>query len=203
ARFLTPALIAVIIFMACGTKLLYNSNRIVGAAVAVMLVVWMFAIIHPIIDQRHDYSGQKEFALWIASVTEEDSILVTTDQGFFYSFYTGRPVIHDPDPSKDKGGWIGHYQAGSQQDVQEFIRLIHGFLQNGTPVYMAESGIGYDPQGIFRKALQENFDIYPVDSKMNEAYSQNTLQFQKYEEKLFRLAEKGSANQNQGIMNNT
>lgn len=139
----------------------------------------MFAVIYPIIEYRHNYSGQKEYALWVASVTEPTSILITTDEGFFYTFYTGRP-------------FIGHYYSGTDDEIANFIEIMHNYLQKGVPVYMAESGIGYDPDGRFRKALQDNFDIYVVGSKTNEAYSQNTLQFQLYEEKLLRIVEKKS-----------
>lgn len=190
-RFLTDALIALVIIMAFGCKLLYNSKKIIGIAVFIALVVWMFMVIYPIIEYRHNYSGQKEFALWVGSVTEPDSMLVTTDEGFFYTFYTGRKIINDP-LTYETGGWIGHYYSGSDAEVADFINILHNYLKKGTKVYIAESGIGYDPDGRFRKALQENFDIYLVGSKTNEGYSQNTLQMQLYEEKVFKIAEKKS-----------
>ncbi|PIN86279.1 hypothetical protein COV19_05720 [Candidatus Woesearchaeota archaeon CG10_big_fil_rev_8_21_14_0_10_44_13] len=181
ARFLTSALIAILILAACGCKLLYNSNRILGLAVVIGLVVWMFTTIYPVLEYRHNYSGQKEFALWAGSMTEPNSILISTDEGFFYEFYTGKK-------------FIGHYYSGSDDEIANFIDILHNYLQKGVPVYMAQSGIGYDPDGRFTKELLKNFDVYVVGSKTNEAYSQNTLQLQLYDEKLFKLVEKSNPN---------
>lgn len=176
-RFLSDALVVLIILMAAGCYVIYHNNKIAGALLVIALVVMMFIKIYPIIEYRHDYSGQKEFALWVASIAEPNSIFITTDEGFFYEFYTGRK-------------FIGHYYSGSDEEIESFMSVLLTSLQKGVPVYMAESGIGYDPDGRFRKALIDNFDIYLVGSKTNEGYSQNTLQFQLYEEKLFKLAEK-------------
>lgn len=176
-RFLSDALIALIIFMAAGCYVIYQNSKLFGIIFAAALIVMMFITIYPIIEYRHNYSGQKEFALWVASVTEPSSILITTDEGFFYQFYTGRP-------------FIGHYYSGTDDEIANFIEIMHNYLQKGVPVYMSEAGIGYDPDGRFGKALMDNFDIYVVGSKTNEAYGQNTLQFQLYEEKLLRIEEK-------------
>ncbi|MFC1729989.1 phospholipid carrier-dependent glycosyltransferase [candidate division KSB1 bacterium] len=182
ARFLIPALIPLIIFMACGTKLLYNSNKILGIAVAVVLVVWMFATIYPIIDYRHDHSGQKEFALWIAENTEPNALIMTNDEGFFMEFYTDRKRLTPPRP------WEG-------QTVEGFMEQLHDYSDNGIPLYITSTGFAIDPGKQFSTALTNEFDLFLVGERENEHYSQNTLQFQKFNEQLVKVVPKTIANE--------
>lgn len=176
-RFFTSALIVLMILMAAGCYIIYQNSRLIGIALVLLLVIIMFMKIYPIIEARHLYSGQKEFALWIGSVTEPNSMLVSNDEGFFYTFYTGRP-------------FAGHYYSGTGQDITNFMAQMKNYSAHGIPTYIDDAGVGYDPDGSFRKALAENFDIYLIGSKANEGYGMNTLQFQKYDERLYKLVPK-------------
>ena len=190
ARFLTESLIPLMILMACGVKLLAEldlkklspqitrEHVMIGAAViGILLSLNMFFVIEPIISARHEYSGQKEFAKWVGSFTERNSMLITNDEGFFYTFYTGKD-------------FIGHYYSASEQDIIDTVSKIKALLESGVSVYMTDSGIGGGMAQQFANALQQNFDIAILGARPNEFYSRNTLHFQKYPdpgERLFRI----------------
>jgi hypothetical protein len=55
------------------------------------------------------------------------------------------------------------------------------------PVYLAESGLSYDPRGIVREAIDANFLRTLVGTRLSEDYHHAERGLQVYEARLWRL----------------
>ncbi|MCX8147041.1 MAG: glycosyltransferase family 39 protein [Candidatus Woesearchaeota archaeon] len=176
-RFFIEFLPAIMIFMAIGSEPIYNKNKIIAVIVVAVVIGCMFYTAYPFISYRHNYSGTKETALWIASVTEPNAVIMSNDFGWFIEYYGKRNVTVHP-------------RTGNDKEIAEFIEKLKRLYANGIPIYSTAEGFAIDPGLKVQKAILENFDVYEVGEHLNEIYQYSELEFRKYNEKLFRLVPK-------------
>jgi 4-amino-4-deoxy-L-arabinose transferase-like glycosyltransferase len=177
ARFFIIILPALSIFIAFGSKYIYNKNKLLGILAVLIVVLSTFSIAYPIIKYRHDYSGPKEFASWVVESTEENSVVITNDAGWFIEYYGNRTIITHP-------------RSGNDMEIQEFIEELKNYTENNIEIYATQEGLALDPGQKVLIAIDNNFDIEIVGEKETEIYQYSELELRKYDEKLFHLVPK-------------
>jgi hypothetical protein len=133
----------------------------------------MFIFMHPMLVFRHYYNGEKQFALYAKEKTEDNAIIIAMDDSPFIDYYGNRKAIGHP--------------VGDIRQLDDFINIIKGYLKDGRPVYLIESGLRYDPDGFLEIALKRNFSISIVGEKLSEDYHRPELKLQTYHQRLFKL----------------
>ncbi len=177
ARFFIIIFPAISIYIALGNKYVYNKNKLIGILVLIILILTMFITAYPLLNYRHDYSGPKDFALWVKDNTEENAVIIANDLGWFIEYYGGRKVITHP-------------RSGESQEIQIFIEKLKEYSKEGIPIYSTEEGLGIDPSQKVARAIDENFNVLIVGEKESEIYQYSELELRKYKEKLLKLEPK-------------
>ncbi len=166
------------LFMALALHRIQRSSRLAALALLAWLVFDMAAVAHPVVRDRHRFSGGKEYALWLDGRIEPDALVIAMDYGVFIEYYAGRRVVSHP--------------QGSASAVRSWAAGVLEEIDAGTPVYMMESGFSYDPDEIVRRTVMSQFEVTPVGSHLTEDYHKASLQRRVHRNRLFRLARKVS-----------
>jgi hypothetical protein len=160
-RFLATVSIPFFLFIALTLNWIYEKNRPAGT----VLLIY-----------RHGFSGEKEYALWLREQVPPDSLIIALDDLPFIEYYSGL--------------WAEDRPIGDLEEIENWVERIKGLLENGTPIYMVESAFFYDPEGVFRDTVFQNFHITVVGYHPNEDYHKATISFNKYEAGLYRVQAK-------------
>lgn len=161
------------IFIAIFMSALYKTNKLLGIMPSLILIFILFSQIQPILDYRHTFSGEKEYALWVEKQVPSNSRVIAANDNGFFSYYT-------------KLGTISH-PIGNAEETKTWVKETNLLLKNGTNVYIVTSGFSYDPGRIFQNALYQNFDIEYVGSQMNEDYHKATIKDNRYKSNLWKI----------------
>jgi hypothetical protein len=178
-RFYSIIFPLIALFIALSLKRVARYSRIAGLLVLLYLTVNMFLNIYPVVKDRHYFSGEKEYALWLSQQTEPNAIIISMDDSVFVRYYGQRRTI-------------GHPQ-GSVELAEEWAAEIKAYLHQGVPVYIMESGLSYDPGQIIEQTLLKNFNLIYRGEHRTEDYHDNLRSYldrEVYDQRLFRLAEK-------------
>jgi hypothetical protein len=176
ARFLDIIIIPIYILCSYYISNLYNRRKLIAILIMAYCVLRMFLFMYPMLSFRHNYNGEKRFALYVKENTEDDAVVIAMDDGPFIEYYGERETIVHP--------------INDQKNINEFFDQIDALLVNNTPVYLIESGLGYDSTKIFRKELFRRFRLYLVGEKLCEDYHRPELKLNTYNQRLFKLSRK-------------
>lgn len=174
ARYLDVPIIPFYIFASYALSSLYLRNKVIAFGILIYFILSMFVFMAPMLEFRHNYNGEKRFALYVKESTEENAVVIAMDDGPFIEYYARRKALGHP--------------IGNMAQINNFTRTIAGYLKNRTPVYLIESGLTYDPQGVFQKSLLQNFNVAVIGKHLVEDFHRADLRFQTYYEKLFKLS---------------
>jgi 4-amino-4-deoxy-L-arabinose transferase-like glycosyltransferase len=166
------------LFMALALQRIRRCSRLAALALLAWVVFDMAAVAHPIVRDRHHFSGGKEYALWLDGRIEPEALVIAMDYGVFVEYYAGRRVASHP---QGPAGAVLAWAAGVLEEIDA-----------GTPVYMMESGFSYDPDEIVRRTVMSHFEMTPVGSHLTEDYHKASLQRRVHRNRLFRLTRKAS-----------
>jgi hypothetical protein len=133
----------------------------------------MYGFMYPMLSFRHQYNGEKRFALFVKDKTEENALIIAMDESPFINYYGKRKTISHPVMAPEKVGGV--------------ITQIKTYLHNGIPVYLIESALTYDQEEAFCKAVNENFELSYVGQALNENYHKPEIKFDLWNEKLYKL----------------
>ena len=153
------------ILMAMGVRLVYANQKYVGIAVAIFLIVSMFATIQPLIKDRADYSGPRGFAEYVKANTEPNAVIVSSDEYLFIRRYGERKTFY----------WLG-----------EGIDDVGVNLRNATPVYAIESSFAFTSQDDQRR-IQNLYNLQVIGEAPNEVYQFSELEHKLFNEKLIKI----------------
>lgn len=173
ARHLDLITIPIVIFASYALRSLYAKDKLVSAAFLVYIVSSMFAYMYPMLEFRHRYNGEKQFALFVKEHTEENAVIIAMDDSYHIQYYAERESVTHP--------------VGNAEETNKFILQLKERLKEGRPLYIIESGFGYDPEGVFRNALLDNFKMQLIGRRLAEDFHHPELQLQTYNEGLFKL----------------
>ena len=161
------------IFISIFLNALYKTNRLFGIISLSLLIFILFSQIQPILDYRHKFSGEKEFALWVKDKIPPNSRVVAMNDNAFFNYYAKLETLSHP--------------IGDPERTETWVKEINLLLKNGTNIYIATSGFNYDDKQIFRNALYQNFDIEYVGSHIIEDYHKATIMDKRYESTLLKI----------------
>ncbi len=146
---------------------------VVAQIIVCVLMILSFYNVKDLLSFRANYSGPKEYALWVKKQVPSKSIIIAMDESPFFEYYGElETLLHPVDDKKKIDTWI--------IELRQLIRL-------GRPVYLVESGLAYDDNFILRPALFSSFRLIPVGSKLTEDYHRPELKTTAYAQKLARL----------------
>jgi len=149
--------------------------RMAATAAYGFIVGSMVAVSYPLLAPRHTYNGAKRFAQMIAEVTEPASVIIVMDDSRFVEYYAHRATLGHP--------------IGDRAATQAWVDNVRQALDRG-PVYLAESGLSYDPGHIVQQAIAANFSLTLAGKRTTEDYHHAERRLQLYEGHLWRLAPK-------------
>lgn len=175
-RFLSIILPIIAFFISVSIDRIRHYNRFLSVLVLIFILSSMFYTVLPIIWDRHNYSAQKEYALWLKEQVPSESVIIVMDDAPFIEYYGGLTTKEHPIGDIEKTvKWVG--------DVSQL-------LNSGRPVYIVESGFTYDPEGIFLDALLDNFNLSLIGSHVNEDYHRASITRHKYDSRLIKIVQK-------------
>jgi len=177
ARFFIIIFPAISILMGVGLRYIYKKNSTLGILSLIITIILMFSTAYPIISHRHEYSGTKELALWVEKNTEENSIIISNDIGFFIEYYGHRERIVSP-------------RTGNNEDINKFIDKLLSLSQEDRPIYTTGEGLAIDPGQKVLAKIQENFNIALIGEVESEIYQFSELELKPYKESLYKLTPK-------------
>lgn len=161
------------LFISIYLNALYNINRPIGIICLLFLIFILFSQIQPILDYRHKFSGEKEFALWVKSEIPPNSAVIVMNDAAFFGYYANLKTLSHP--------------IGDPERTKTWVKEINLLLKNDTNIYIVDSAFSYDPGLIFMNALYQNFDIESVGSHIIEDYHKATIMDNRYTSFLMKV----------------
>jgi len=146
--------------------------QVAAVATYVGIVGSMVAASYPLLAPRHAYNGAKRFAQLIAEVTEPASVIIVMDDSRFVEYYAHRATLQHP--------------IGDRAATAVWVDTVRHTIER-RPVYLAESGLSYDPGLVVRRAIDANFTKTLVGTRTSEDYHHAESRLQFYEAHLWRL----------------
>ncbi len=186
-RWLTPAVVPLIIFEAAAIDALFQVKRLYIKALTVIflcfLLTYSLARIFPVLLFRHRNAVTVDYARWIESVTEEDALIIAGDDGVFIRYYTERDVLRQivTDTS--------YFRAADTllQELKDYKKRLEDMLILGRPVYVTEIGLKSNNQGLFHAFLTKFFRLKYVGESSFEVWHRACLWQRLLRVKLFKI----------------
>lgn len=163
-----------IILQGLGLLFLYRKfRRLIFYLVNFGLCATMFLTVYPLLDFRKNFSGEKEYALWVKTKTEDNAIIIAMDDAVFVEFYAKRKCLAHP--------------IGDKEKIQLWIKQLFSLAKAGHPLYLMGSGLSYDDKGYVKEALSNYFTLRYVGSHLTEDYHRAAIYPRLYYQKLLKL----------------
>ncbi|MBL7197014.1 MAG: glycosyltransferase family 39 protein [Candidatus Omnitrophica bacterium] len=143
-----------------------------------IFVVINFIEFYPIIQFRHDYNLQEDFAKFVQRNTEPASYIIAMDEGPFIEYYANRKVL---------------YKAIGLNKIHfdKFFEKVDKLLDNGDTIYIISSGIyGYGPKEYFKKRLLNNYNLQYIGWYIIQDWHNKLMNNRFFREKLYRIEKK-------------
>ncbi|MGE5307664.1 MAG: ArnT family glycosyltransferase [Deltaproteobacteria bacterium] len=179
-RMLIMAGIPALVLAGYSLARLYQPHRLTAVVLAVLTGTFMLAPLLPVLWFRHQHAQIQEYFTWLASETEPGSAVIATDNGIFLELYArGRVHLSHPDT------------CDRQRMLDFFSREVDPRLDAGIPVYLISSAFQYDGCDMFRKTLEERYELVFKGSHQNEDWHHHCLTAGVYDDPLVKIESKG------------
>jgi hypothetical protein len=127
----------------------------------------------PLLVFRHDYNGQKHFALFVARHTEPRALIIVMDEAPFIQYYGHRDTLTPP--------------LGNQEEIDVFIKKINHCFKEDVPVYLVQEGLDYLRRDNLKKGFFRDFKIQLIGRQLTEDFHFPELRFYAYQEGLYKV----------------
>jgi hypothetical protein len=185
-RYMILPLVPFILFEAYGLYKIYSFQKILGLAVLAVLIFMMINPLIPILSFRHRHNLQKEFALYLENLMEENSVILAKDEWIFLEHYI-----------KNKPRIITGFPSTCEPDqMDKFLDQLDKWMAEGRKIYIIETGFGYDPCELFSAGSSKRYDIKVAGEHINEDWHHKCLMLAIFKEHVFKLSPKESADPN-------
>ncbi|MCA9400683.1 MAG: hypothetical protein KC713_03590, partial [Candidatus Omnitrophica bacterium] len=130
---------------------------------------------------RHHHARLVEYARWVERKAPPQSIVITTDERIFFSYFTelkaiGRPCLTTPD---------------CKEDLQAFQKKLDDYLENGYSVFITWPGMyAGDIHRQYQNFILSQYDVYLSGAHLYEDWHAGELDLQIYHFPLFQLTPK-------------
>jgi len=155
-------------------------RKYLGLTILAILIFWTVYPIYPILEFRHSHNMQKEFAMYLKNITEENAIILAKDEGIFLRYYlesTNRSITSFP-------------STCNQVKMDEFFERMDSWLGENRSVYIIETGFAYDPCGLFLNTLLQNYNLTLVGKHLNEDWHHKSISPGLFEERVFKITKR-------------
>ncbi|MBF0522117.1 MAG: glycosyltransferase family 39 protein [Candidatus Omnitrophica bacterium] len=171
-RYLDVVIIPIYIFVAYFLAILHEKYGLV-AKFFILYFVWnMIMLMYPMLEFRHQYNGEKHFALFVQANTEPNALILTRDDSSFIQYYGHRETCYFP-LEYDK--------------PEHFIKEVEGSLRQHRPVYYTYIALDKIYEKVSFLRMRRYFNMQLVGEAISEDYHRPELEFQLYHQKLFKV----------------
>lgn len=176
-RYLLIPMVPLFVLIGISMNMIYERKKVAGIVLTAILCIALFATIFPVINYRHNYSGQKEFALFVKENTPENAVVYGVDETIFIKYYADREI--------KVPGLKGFRFADKDKIKAEII----DYLEKGRPVYIIGSGLIYDPEGkVFNMKDDPELRYKLIGVKENDDFHSNAgVSLRVFNESLYRI----------------
>ncbi len=178
-RYLDLVLVPLCFFASYFLYLIYKKQRWASFILTIYFVLSMFFLIYPLLEFRHDYSGPKEFALWVQSVIEPNAYIMAIDDAPSLSYYANITNYYN---------FPLDYKYNDLK-LKEWVLNLTKFL-DGKNVYVISSAFFYDRDKRILSLLRSNFNLSIAGTKLTEEYHDADVKFTKYNQTLYKITNK-------------
>jgi len=154
-------------------------SRHLGLFTIAALIILMIYPIYPILKFRHTHNMQKEFAMYLKNITDENAIILAQDESIFLRYYLKdtRTIVNPP-------------VTCNETEMQKFFEKVNTWLDRNRSVYIIETGFAYDPCKLFLNTLFRNYTVVLVGKHLNEDWHHKSIFSGVFEERVFRIERK-------------
>ncbi|MFQ6050243.1 MAG: phospholipid carrier-dependent glycosyltransferase [Candidatus Hydrothermarchaeota archaeon] len=160
ARFFLPIIAPLLLLMAVS---LSKIEKKAGMLLVLFIITQSMGYIYPVLDSRATHSYQEEFALFVKNNTEEDSLIIVSEERAFISYYGNRTTI----PTN--------------------VSLTESYLKEGKPVYLISSAFFTRGGREKEEKFKENFNFTLIGTKLNEDFHHKSIYSGFFDEYLYEL----------------
>jgi len=154
-RYYDVVLIPFSLFVAAAVAVLAQRSRLAAIGALLFLVLPPFWLGLPFLEARHAGSNVKQFAEYVATIIDEDDVVVAMDDSAFIEYYGHRHAMSVTPTSQNK---------------QRIARKLIDLQRNGSEVYVLQSSWANPLNQGLKQFLQKNFDAELVGNHPLENY---------------------------------
>ncbi len=165
-RYVLTGFSLLILFIPYGLMLLEKIDKRIPPVIIVILVLYMVYFTIPIISDRHNWAGQKEFAMRLKGLTGENAVIVALDEGIHINYYTNLTIIQ-PD-----------------------INTVENMLKQNKSVYIIGTVIAYENGRDFITEGKKRFVFKELGTFPNEDWHGRVLNRFIFMETIYQISDK-------------
>lgn len=173
-RHLDIVIIPLNIFVSYALGRLYLRFKTIANIAVIYCVIAMLLFMYPMLEFRHDYNGEKEFALFVKSKTEANAVIATTDQFAFIEYYGKRRTLFLP-------------LTGPKDAIKNFINTTNEYLADGVPVYYTNASFVEKYEQFSDYVVTRRYNISYIGQHLREDYHRPELDFRLSYQKLYKV----------------
>lgn len=175
-RYLVIAWIPLIIAQGVFLGSFKGKFAIVAVCGALLMIAAQFGKYAAVLEFRHHYALQKDFAQWVAKKTSPDAVVIAMDESLFLRYYGKRNTLAHPITTNRN--FMDNY----------FENNVDPLLQEGRDVYVISTAfLTYDPKRLFYDELFKRYDVIFVGERKNEDWHHSLLYLELFDEQLYQL----------------
>lgn len=187
SRFLIIAAIPLIIAEGYILAYLANSHRMVVKSASILcfgLIIWVtFKEVYPIFKFRHDNAPLVDFSRWVATVTEPDAVIISTDDNHFLKYYAQRDTAHNP---------CDIYRV-KKEALPAFKKWLDKKFADNRSAYITLNGLrAGDTTHEFRDFMFDNYDLSWVGQHLSEDWHGSSTRLIIGQEHLYKIIPKNN-----------
>jgi hypothetical protein len=172
-RYLDLVMVPVWIGVAYGIIGVSYFNKIIRVLLLGVLISVMIIRMYPLLDFRRHYNGEKRFAVFVQSITENDAVVLGVDDSPFIEYYGKRRTLMIP--------------VGPASNMDPFFKDIEAYLKRGVPVYLMGSFAAYDRSGVLSEKINNRFQLRKAGQFLSEDFHRPEFNFSLSYEDLYKV----------------
>ncbi len=154
-------------------RLISETSRPITVALLLYCLLTMFCFMYPILEFRHRYNGKKQFAHYISTVTGKNAVVVSAEESYFISYYSGRGTIWFP--------------VEAPENYRKFVEEVKKNLLLGVPVYYTNGGFDPEHEAFSYSFMNKFYKLTLIGERMNEDFNTPELSLNLYMQKLYKV----------------
>jgi hypothetical protein len=145
-----------------------------------IILLGMILAVFPIIWSRHEYSGPKQYALYLNRISQPNSVFLSLDDHVFLEYYTDKSTIGIP-------------YTESSEKVAQSMRDLRTLIGKGTHVYTSEKILYWLGKDIIYRNLAANFQLVQHGSVVSEDYHNAEIVLIIHQDRVYEILNKEDA----------